>query len=180
MFGDFERHQGLESRVWVRGDSSGSSSTYVRPGLGGRKVSSRPVSDWRAGCRRMCADSCWWSRSGKPASNGTVDKDLGSICRLAFRNRRSGKWVEEEGECRKRGSEICSDAGGRDCRVKFTYKNQCATAAVSNAGAGGTFYSAAATKEEAAGLSLAQCRAASKQSCEVVISNCTEPEFEKF
>ncbi len=27
----------------------------------------------------------------------------------------------------------CSDAGGRDCQVKFTYKNQCATAAVSNA-----------------------------------------------
>lgn len=74
----------------------------------------------------------------------------------------------------------CSDAGGRDCQVKFTYKNQCATAAVSNAGAGGTFYSAAATKEEAAGLSLAQCRAASKRTCEVVMSNCTEPEFEKF
>ncbi|MEN5260331.1 DUF4189 domain-containing protein [Stenotrophomonas hibiscicola] len=74
----------------------------------------------------------------------------------------------------------CSDAGGRDCRVKFTYKNQCATAAVSNAGTGGTFYSAAATKEEAEGLSLAQCRAASKETCEVVMSNCTEPEFEKF
>ncbi|MCM2994369.1 MULTISPECIES: DUF4189 domain-containing protein [Stenotrophomonas] len=74
----------------------------------------------------------------------------------------------------------CSDAGGRDCRVKFTYKNQCATAAVSNTGNGGTFYSAAATKEEAAGLSLAQCRAGSKETCEIVMSNCTEPEFEKF
>lgn len=44
--------------------------------------------------------------SGKPASNGTVDQDLGSICRRAFRNRRSGKWVEEEGGCGKRGGEI--------------------------------------------------------------------------
>lgn len=64
--------------------------------------------------------------------------------------------------------------------MKFTYKNQCGTAAVSKTGTGGTFYSAAATKEEASSLSLAQCGAASQERCEVVMSNCTESEFEKF
>lgn len=75
---------------------------------------------------------------------------------------------------------ICSQAGGKNCKPAFTYKNQCAAAAVPNAGNGGTSFGRSATQEVSKGLALKECQAGGGDDCQIVYSGCTEPEFEAF
>ncbi|WP_318533508.1 DUF4189 domain-containing protein [Stenotrophomonas indicatrix] len=75
---------------------------------------------------------------------------------------------------------VCSASGGKECRVAFTYKNQCAAASVPTSGAGGTSFGRAETEEIAKDLALKQCQQGGGIGCMVIFSNCSEPEFQSF
>lgn len=74
----------------------------------------------------------------------------------------------------------CASSGARDCRVSFTYKNQCAAAAVPSSGTPGTSFGSAATEELAKGVATKLCDSRGGRGCDVVYSACTEPKFEAF
>lgn len=75
---------------------------------------------------------------------------------------------------------ICAQAGGNGCSPAFTYKNQCAAAAVPTAGSGGTSFGRSATQEISKGIALKACQAGGGENCQVIYSACTEPEFQAF
>lgn len=75
---------------------------------------------------------------------------------------------------------ICTQAGGSGCKPAFTYKNQCAAAAVPTAGNGGTSFGRSPTQEISKDIALKRCEADGGESCQVIYSGCAEPEFQAF
>lgn len=75
---------------------------------------------------------------------------------------------------------VCIGSGGKSCRVAFTFKNQCAAAAVPSAGKGGTSFGRSADEATSKELALEECRSGGGLDCRTVYSACSEPEFESF
>jgi len=74
----------------------------------------------------------------------------------------------------------CSNAGASDCRISFTYKNQCVAAVIAQSGFGGTRFATAADEKLAGNVAVEDCKGAGGQGCEVIYSACSDPYFEKF
>lgn len=75
---------------------------------------------------------------------------------------------------------VCATSGGKACNVAFTYKNQCAAAAVPGSGKGGTSFGSSANEATSKELALQKCRAEGGLECRTVYSACSDPEFEAF
>lgn len=76
--------------------------------------------------------------------------------------------------------ERCKAEGANDCRVSFTYMNQCMAFAAPRAGKGGSMMTSAATKDGAVELALSKCAAQVGGACTIVYSACAEPIFKRF
>lgn len=74
----------------------------------------------------------------------------------------------------------CLGAGASDCKVAFTYKNQCAAAATSKNGFAETTFGRAATTLLAEGIALDYCVSRGGRDCYVAYSACTEPNFKSY
>jgi hypothetical protein len=83
----------------------------------------------------------------------------------------------------------CSSQGATDCKVVFTYNNQCTAIAEPHIDklpfSGGIIkFAGAATTLEASDLALKQCKERNQQTpqakCEVVYTACTEPVFQSY
>ncbi|MGV8958886.1 MAG: DUF4189 domain-containing protein [Stenotrophomonas sp.] len=74
----------------------------------------------------------------------------------------------------------CVSTGAKDCKVVFTYKNQCAAAATSKNGVSGTTFGRAANIPVAENIALDFCVSRGGEGCEIVYSACTEPEFKPY
>jgi len=80
----------------------------------------------------------------------------------------------------------CKRLGGRACKTRLTYFNQCAAIADATSdslksGAGTSIAAHAETDEQAKDLALQQCRSAQGgQQCSVVYSACSLSEFKPF
>lgn len=75
---------------------------------------------------------------------------------------------------------MCKSSGGASCKVAFTYKNQCAAAAVPSSGSGGTSFGRGATVDVAEKISLELCAKEGGVGCTKIYSACAEPKFEAF
>jgi hypothetical protein len=71
----------------------------------------------------------------------------------------------------------CRSNGGRACRESFSYKNQCAAAAVPTAGSGGTSFGGHGTVGKAGELAMSTCAKEGGEGCHVVYSACAVPEY---
>lgn len=83
-------------------------------------------------------------------------------------------------EAGKDAVDQCKASGAQGCRVSFTYKNQCAAAAIAGSGFTGTRFGSGATEEIAQKVAIDDCVKHGGQACEAVYSACTEPEFKKY
>lgn len=72
----------------------------------------------------------------------------------------------------------CASSGGTNCKVEFTYRNQCVVLA-HPPGDGGIF-STAGTIEDAKARALTRCQDQFHQECKVAISECSDPVFRRF
>lgn len=75
---------------------------------------------------------------------------------------------------------VCAGSGGRGCEASFTYKHQCAAAAVPSAGEGGTSFASSPTIEQSKKMVLDRCEAKGGVSCRVVYSECSEPIYQSY
>jgi hypothetical protein len=138
-----------------------------------------PVGDDRAGgCAPIPGSG--GNQSAAPASTGRWIKTWGAIALSP--NGASGTVTGKVRKAEASNAAVaqCSAAGGTDCRVSFTYKNQCAAAVIANGGLTGTKFGSAATEQAAGGIALHDCRSAGGVGCEVICASCTEPYFERF
>ena len=76
----------------------------------------------------------------------------------------------------------CSRRGASDCRVIFTYRNQCVAWLVPNSQGGASRAGLASAKEPAEARKLAQqsCVDTDGKSCQVAYEDCTKPVYESF
>lgn len=73
----------------------------------------------------------------------------------------------------------CAQAGGKDCIVELTYRNQCVAAVRSPTGSGGQI-STAASVEGAKARALRLCQERYGRECTLVLAECSEPVFRKY
>jgi hypothetical protein len=75
---------------------------------------------------------------------------------------------------------VCANSGGRACAASFTYKHQCAAAAVPGTGEGGTSFAGSPTIEQSKKMVLERCEAKGGLNCRVVYSECSEPVYQSY
>lgn len=145
---------------------------------GGCPPGQYPIGDSRApGCAPIPASG---SESAGPRPTGRWIKTWGAIALSpdgasgAATGRRSKSVAAKDAEG------VCTNAGGKACKVAFTFKNQCAAAAVPSAGEGGTSFARSADEATSKELALKECRSGGGLECRTVYSACSEPEFEAF
>jgi len=80
----------------------------------------------------------------------------------------------------KAAESVCASSGGKACNVAFTFKNQCAAAAVPSSGKGGTSFGSSANEATSKELALQKCIAEGGMGCRTVYSACSDPEFQAF
>lgn len=85
-----------------------------------------------------------------------------------------GKYSETE--AREVAVRVCGEGGSKDCEVRLTFYNQCATVVTSDSE---TFYQSAVSEERAISLATKSCKESGGQ-CKVLWSACTEPIFIKY
>ena len=76
--------------------------------------------------------------------------------------------------------ERCSAEGASDCRVNFTYMNQCMAYAIPVSGRGMAMLSKGPSRKDAHAEALKHCRDDSGAKCDITYSACSEPIFRKF
>ena len=113
----------------------------------------RPTGEWI---------KTWGSIATSPSGKGGVS---------------SGRLSKEEAE--DVALQNCKSTGAEQCRIDFTYKNQCVAAVYPVNGVGGMFLTAA-TIDEAVSNAKSKCEASAKGECKVAISECSEPVFKKY
>lgn len=74
----------------------------------------------------------------------------------------------------------CASGGATDCRLSFSYKNQCAAAATPDAGSRGTYFSSGASETAAEGAAVKLCESHGGVGCGIAYSACTDPEFKYY
>ncbi|MBD4836489.1 DUF4189 domain-containing protein [Xanthomonas citri pv. citri] len=85
-----------------------------------------------------------------------------------------------ENEARVEALKVCSDFGNSDCKVNFTYKNQCVAVVQAAKGRTAGKIISAATEEIAKKDALDECLKESGAKCYVRGTDCSKPFFRKF
>lgn len=75
--------------------------------------------------------------------------------------------------------ERCGHWGATDCKVLYTYYNQCYASIRTGRPDNGTMFNAGATKEQALERATQDCRKSGSQECMFVHSDCTKPFFQE-
>jgi len=102
-----------------------------------------------------------WGAVAKSPSTGEAGNALGK---------------HSEGEAREVAIRVCGQGGAKDCEVRLSFHNQCATVVTSDSE---TFYQSAVSEERAISLATKSCKESGGQ-CKVLWSACTEPIFIKY
>lgn len=118
--------------------------------------------------------------SSGPTPTGRWIKTWGAISMAS-----NGGYGTVTGKLKKRDAEKealakCASSGGSNCRVSFTYKNQCVAAVIAQSGFGDTRFATAAEEKLAGEEAIKDCQGLGGQGCEVVYSACSIPHFEKY
>ncbi|WP_420009544.1 DUF4189 domain-containing protein [Xanthomonas sacchari] len=129
-------------------------SPQCGPSPGGSEGPSRPTGEWI---------KTW----GAIASSSSGD--IGSS---------TGKFSEKDAETG--ALKRCSDLGNSDCKVVFTYKNQCVAVVQKEEGEGAGKIVSGATVEAATKEALRRCKDAVGSECVVRGTDCSEPYFRKY
>ncbi|MBN6101107.1 DUF4189 domain-containing protein [Xanthomonas sp. CFBP 8703] len=90
----------------------------------------------------------------------------------------TGKFSEQE--AKDNALKICTNLGNSDCKVMFTYKNQCVAVVKAEAGRTGGKIVSGASVEDAKKKALNQCKNSSGAECSVVGADCSKPFFKKY
>ena len=158
--------------------------------LGGFSVSNAALAEGRCppgsypiggqgvqGCAPISASG---TGGGEPRPTGRWIKTWGAIALSPEGASGAATGRRSKSSAAKDAESVCINAGGRACNVAFTFKNQCAAAAVPSAGKGGTSFGSSANEATSKELALKECRAGGGLDCRTVYSACSEPEFESF
>lgn len=137
-----------------------------------------PIGDSRApGCAPIPAGG---TANEGPRATGRWLKTWGAISTSSTGASGAVTGEVRKADATKNAVAECSRSGASDCRISFTYKNQCAAAAVPASGTPGTSFGSAATEQLAEGVAVKLCESRGGKGCDVVYSACTEPKFEAF
>lgn len=120
------------------------------------------------------------SQADGPRATGRWIKTWGAFALSPNGESGAANGRRSKGAAEKDAVALCSQSGGKNCKAAFSYKNQCAVAAVPTSGKGGTSFARSATQDESKRIALNQCQTGGGIGCQVIYSACTEPEFEAF
>lgn len=132
-------------------------------GRSGESAAPRPTGKWETRWGAIAEDNSPEIKGNIPTGAAVSQKSKGAASALALSR--------------------CAERGGRKCKVKLTYYNQCVAMAdpVGNRLPGAiNVMSRAETVEMARSNALQRCRGAGAQQCEVVYSACSMSEFKPF
>lgn len=137
------------------GTAPGSATCGPSPGSGGVLPSPppRPSGEWLKTWGAIATSSS----GGGGASSRRLSKEDAE--ELALRN--------------------CVESGAANCRVEFSYHNQCVALAYP-VGRNGGKVSTAATVERAKSRAISGCQEESNVECKVALAECSEPIFRKY
>ncbi|WP_254461387.1 DUF4189 domain-containing protein [Xanthomonas sacchari] len=124
------------------------------PSPGGAEAPARPTGEWI---------KTWGAIA--TASSG----DIGSS---------TGRFSEKDAEAG--ALKRCADLGNSDCKVAFTYKNQCVAVVQGPDGSGVGKIVSAVSVEAATKEALRRCKEASGSECVVRGTDCSEAQFKKY
>lgn len=137
-----------------------------------------PIGDSRApGCAPIPESG---GADSGPTATGRWIKTWGAIALSPDGASGAATGRRSRAEASKAAASICASSGGKACSVAFTFKNQCAAAAVPGSGKGGTSFGSSANEVTSKELALQECRAGGGLECRTVYSACSDPEFEAF
>lgn len=74
----------------------------------------------------------------------------------------------------------CKATGASNCRVVFSYKNQCVAAAIATSGFSDTQFSTAAELHVADARAIQDCTDRGGRGCEVIYHACSDPYLQKY
>ena len=115
-----------------------------------------------------------------PQPSGEWIKTWGAISRASDGSigATSDKLSKQDAE--KEALNQCNKGGGANCKIAFTYKNQCVSLANSEGETNIGGLATGGSLEEAENRALLKCEADSKGSCEIVYTKCSLPVFRAF
>nr|WP_241094196.1 DUF4189 domain-containing protein [Xanthomonas bonasiae] len=90
----------------------------------------------------------------------------------------TGKFSEQEAE--GNALKICANLGNSDCKIMFTYKNQCVAVVKAAAGRTGGKIVSGVSIGDAKSKALDQCKKSSGAECSVVGADCSKPFFKEY
>lgn len=139
-----------------------------------------PIGDDRApGCAPI--PGAVGAVSAEPKATGRWIKTWGAIA-ISGATGDSGAALGKRSKSEAERAAIvnCSNDGARDCKVSYTYKNQC-VALVSPASASESSTAGRGpTEEKASEMAMKACTERGSAGCKLLYSACTDPIFEKF
>lgn len=89
-----------------------------------------------------------------------------------------GKRTKSEAE--KAAIVSCSNDGARDCKVSYTYKNQCVSLVSPASSSESSTVGRGGSVEKATEMAMKVCTERGSSGCKVLYSACTDPIFESF
>jgi len=117
---------------------------------------------------------------GAPAENpGHWVKTWGAVASSPTGDAGSATGHQAKGSAERQALERCGLGGATDCRVVFTYYNQCYAAVGAARPHNGVKFSTGATKQQAQERAIQDCKGAGSQECTVIHSDCTKAFFQE-
>lgn len=139
-----------------------------------------PIGDDRApGCAPIPAGG--GAADSGPRPTGRWIKTWGAIA-ISGATGDSGAALgkRSKGEAERTAIANCSNDGARDCKVSYTYKNQCVALVSPASSKESSTLGRGPTKEEANEAAMKICTNRGSAGCKLLYSECTDPIFEAF
>lgn len=139
-----------------------------------------PIGDDRApGCAPIPAGGD--TAGSEPRPTGRWIKTWGAIA-ISGATGDSGAAMgkRSKGEAERAAIANCSNDGARDCKVSYTYKNQCVALVSPSSASESSTAGRGPTKEKASEMAMKVCTDRGSAGCKLLYSECTDPIFEAF
>lgn len=135
-----------------------------------------PIGDQGVG---GCAPIPSSGQSAPEENPGHWVKTWGAFASSANGDAGSATGHQAKASAERQAIERCGHWGATDCRVTYTYYNQCYAAVGAKRPENGVKFNSGATKAQAQERAIQDCRKSGSQECTVVHSDCTKPFFQE-
>ncbi|HBS57505.1 MAG TPA: hypothetical protein DEA38_17505 [Stenotrophomonas sp.] len=135
-----------------------------------------PIGDQGVG---GCAPIPGAGQSAPEENPGYWVKTWGAVASSPTGDAGSATGHQAKASAERQALERCGLGGATDCRVVFTYYNQCYAAVGAARPHNGVKFSTGATKQQAQERAIQECRGTGSQKCTVIHSDCTKAYFQE-